>query len=795
MRFISYASSGLVHDVSAPGRWVVILLHESTPVANLFTMDSVSFDKLRTAIADRYAIETELGRGGMATVYLAHDRKHDRKVAVKVLRADVAESLGADRFAREIRLAARLNHPNILPVFDSGEVNTKDARPMLFYVMPVVEGRTLRERLEESKELSVDETVSIASGIAAALDYAHKNDVVHRDIKPENILLHGGHALVADFGIGKALTSASTGAGITQVGISVGTPAYMSPEQASGDDELDGRSDLYSLGCTMFEMLTGKLPFTGTTTNSVIAQRFTAVAPAVVTLRPSVPGTISRAVSKLLEREPAKRFRTGAELIDVIRSKTTPADSTDKSIAVLPFANMSADADNEYFSDGITEEIINALVQVPGLRVAARTSVFAFKGKSEDLRSVAEKLGVQSLLEGSVRKAGNRIRITAQLINASDGLHIWSERFDRELDDIFEIQDDIAKAIASRLKAELGPKSALVKPPTSDLQAYDLYLRGRHFWEQRGQGLVKALQCFEGALARDPDYALAHAGVADVYNLIAFYGAMSPREAIPKARAAANRALEIDPDLAEAHSALGFIVQVYDWDAVASEEMFRRAIALKPTYVTARMWLASSLIAQRRSREAIECDEEAIRIEPLSAFAHVHLAWMLALDNRLDEADRRIQHALEIDPDFLMAQWLAGQLRLAQGRFDEGIAFLRSASDMSGRTPFMLATFASGLAIVGRTEESRAILHELETRSKTEHVRAFTLSSIHANLGDIEEAFELAEKAREEHDTFLVYMGVETQSPVFSGGFASKGVDQERFRKFVHSLGINPPPL
>ena len=758
-------------------------------------MDSVSYDRLRAAIADRYAVETELGRGGMATVYLAHDRKHDRKVALKVLRADVSESLGADRFVREIRLAARLNHPNILPVFDSGEVTTENGPPMLFYVMPVIEGRTLRERLQESLELSVDETISIACGIAAALDYAHKNDVVHRDIKPENILLHGGHALVADFGIGKALTSASTGAGITQVGVSVGTPAYMSPEQAAGDDDLDGRSDLYSLGCTMFEMLTGKVPFTGATTSSVIAQRFTTIAPAVVTLRPSVPGTVNRAVAQLLEREPANRFRTGGELIDVIRQKLPLPDPTDKSIAVLPFANMSADADNEYFSDGITEEIINALVQVPGLRVAARTSVFAFKGKSEDLRAVAEKLGVQSLLEGSVRKAGNRIRITAQLINAADGLHIWSERFDRELDDIFEVQDDIARAIASRLKAQLEPEATLVKPPTTDLRAYDLYLRGRHFWEQRGPGLVKALQCFEAALARDPDYALAHAGVADVYNLLAFYGVMPSREAIPKAQAAANRALEIDPDLAEAHCALGFTVQVYDWDAIASEKLFRRAIALKPTYVTARTWLAASLVAQRRSREAVECDEEAIRIEPLSLFAHVHLAWMLALDNRLEEADRRIQHALAIDPNFLMTQWLGGQLCIAQGRFDEGIAFLKSASDLSGRTPFMLGTLASALAIVGRTEESRAILQELETRSRTEYVRAFTLSLIHANLGDIDEAFKLAERAREERDTGFVYMGVDTKGPVFAMGFTPETVDQERFRKFKSTLGINPPPL
>jgi serine/threonine protein kinase len=345
----------------------------------------------------------------MATVYLAHDLRHDRDVAVKILRPELAESLGRERFLREIRLAAKLTHPHILPLHDSGE-----ASGLLFYVMPVMRGLTLRQRVEREGALPVEQAVRIATEVADALDYAHRHDVVHRDIKPENILLHEGHALVADFGIGRAVAAAATeSATFTQAGIALGTPAYMSPEQAAGD-AVDGRADLFALGCVLYEMLTGQLPFTGPTLQAVIAQRFHHVPPPVTTSRPAVPEPVSRALERMLEREPADRLSSGAAVVQALRGEIAVAPRREvPSIAVLPFANMSNDPDNAFFSDGITDDIIVALTRVPGLKVAARASAFTFRGNDVDLTEVGERLGVKQVLQGSVRRAGNRVRVTA----------------------------------------------------------------------------------------------------------------------------------------------------------------------------------------------------------------------------------------------------------------------------------------------------------------------------------------------------------------------------------------------
>jgi serine/threonine-protein kinase len=441
---------------------------------------------LQRALGNAYSIERELGQGGMATVYLAHDRRHGRDVAIKVLRDEVAESLGRDRFLREIRLAARLTHPHILPVHDSGECDG-----FLYFVMPAMEGQSLRDRLLQEGPLSVEAAVRIATEVADALDYAHRHDVVHRDIKPENILLHDGHAVVADFGVGKALAAASDDtATFTQLGVVVGTPAYMSPEQAAGDT-IDGRSDLFALGCVLYETLIGEPPFTGPTLQAIIAKRFHHTPPAVSTVRQDIPLGLSRTIERLLEKDPATRIASGALVVTALRSQEAPAPLArrpDPSIGVLPFANMSADTEDAYFADGITEEIINVLAQVDGLRVAARTSCFAFKGKNEDLRVVGEKLGVQHVLEGSIRKAGPRLRITAQLIKAADGYHVWSERYDRELVDVFALQDEIAAAIAGKLQLSLlqTPAGGETRAGPRNVEAYELLLKGRVFLWQRG---------------------------------------------------------------------------------------------------------------------------------------------------------------------------------------------------------------------------------------------------------------------------------------------------------------------
>jgi serine/threonine-protein kinase len=410
--------------------------------------------RLRTVLADRYTMDRELGQGGMASVFLAQDQKHHRKVAIKVLKPELAAALGRERFLREIETAAGLNHPHVLPLHDSGE-----ADGFLYYVIPYVEGESLRERLDRERQLPLEDALQVAREVADALSYAHSHNILHRDIKPGNILLSAGHALVTDFGIARAIT-ATGGGQLTEVGALVGTPAYMSPEQVDGSQYIDGRADIYSLGCVLFEMLVGEPPFRGSSLTAVIANRLSSPMPSPRAFRQLVPEAVDAAVRKAMADLPADRFATVAQFAEALGT-TRPSGPTlvavpDRSIAVLPFKNQSSDPESEYFSDGIAEEIINALAQLPGLHVAARTSSFAFKGKGADIAEVGAKLKVATVLDGSVRKAGNRVRITAQLVNVSDGYHLWSERYDSELDDVFAIQDHIARAIAQRFEVMLA---------------------------------------------------------------------------------------------------------------------------------------------------------------------------------------------------------------------------------------------------------------------------------------------------------------------------------------------------
>src|SRR5688572_6569192 len=402
-----------------------------------------TLDRLRSAVSRTYTIDRELGRGGMATVYLAQDVKHERLVALKVLHPDLAASLGPERFLREIKTVARLNHPHILALHDSDE-----ADGFLYYVMPYVEGESLRERLDREEQLPIDEAVHHGRAIASALDYAHRQGIIHRDIKPENVMLYEGEAMVMDFGIAKAVSAAAESETLTQTGMMVGTPAYVSPEQAAGEINLDGKSDQYSLACMLYEMISGERPFSGNTPQSIMAKRFTETPRPLQEIRSSVPASVDWAVTKAMSTEGSGRFATSALFAQALVSGqlTTPTNtdalpkttvSQAKSVAVLPFANMSADAENEYFADGMAEEIINALSKVQGLRVASRTSSFAFKGRNEDIGDIGRKLKVSTVLEGGVRKMGNRLRITCELVNVADGYHLWSERYDREIEDVF----------------------------------------------------------------------------------------------------------------------------------------------------------------------------------------------------------------------------------------------------------------------------------------------------------------------------------------------------------------------
>src|SRR4051812_19119484 len=728
---------------------------------------------IATTLSPHYRITRELGAGGMATVYLARDLKHDRDVAIKVLHQDLAESLGRERFLREIHLAAALTHPHILPLFDSGEAGGR-----MYYVMPSAEGHSLRDRLDESNQLPVDDAVRIASEVADALDYAHRHGVVHRDIKPENIMLHEGHALVADFGIGKAVLAAATeGAeGLTQVGVTVGTPAYMSPEQAAGDT-IDGRSDLFALGCMLYEMLTGEQPFTGATIQATIAKRFHHTPPTVGVKRSGVPPALSETVERLLEKDPDARYATGALVVSALRSSLGPQPAVvmpqdeGQSVAVLPFANHSASADDEYFADGITEEIINVLASVPGLRVAARTSCFALKGKNEDLRVIGERLGVRHVLEGSVRKRGSRLRITAQLTGARDGYTVWSERFDREMTDVFALQDELASAIAGKLRLSLlAPADAAPRAGPRNVEAYQLMLKGRGLAGQRGRAIVDAIPCFERAVLLDPELVEAWALLGDSYRLINIYG-MGPAEAtILPARRALDRALALDPENARAICTLANIAATYDRDVQRSVALSDGLIARDPNDVQAMVERAIILTSRtttspERIAESVRDLEKSRQLDPLNGWAAAIQAICLANVGRLGEAIDAAKVSVELEHNGFTGRWAMVWVLSALGRDDEAIAAANDALAMSGRHPRILSELAAIHARRGELDMVRGILAELTDRASKSFVEHTVLGAVHACLGEMPEARRCTALGIEQHEMWWQFSNSPAWAP------------------------------
>ena len=520
-------------------------------------------DRARAALQGRYEIEREVGHGGMATVFLAHDPRHDRPVAVKVLHPDLAASIGAERFLREVRITAQLSQPHILPLLDSGESDG-----LLYYVMPFVQGETLRARMDRQHELPIVDALAITREVADALGYAHGRGVVHRDIKPENILLESGHALVADFGIARAVNEAVPDR-LTATGFAVGSPRYMSPEQSEGQRDVDARSDLYSLGCVLYEMLAGTPLFSGRTTQAIMARRFTEPAPSVRRTRESVSPALDAVVRRVLERTPADRYQTASELTSALatvgtatppepvavvarsrgrvaviaaglaallmiaaigwwsvkRPASPAAGGGAVTIAVLPLVNLSADAEHQYFADGLTDELITSLSRVEGLQVASRTSSFAFQQQKLDVREIGRRLGVHSVLEGSVRRGDGRIRVSVQLVTVADGYQRWSQVYQREAEHALVIQEEIALAIVETLKGRLGSgQRAVARGGTTDPQAYDLYLRGLFFRQRRTEdGIRRAVGHFTEAVRRAPDFARAHMGLAESQAVLGFY--------------------------------------------------------------------------------------------------------------------------------------------------------------------------------------------------------------------------------------------------------------------------------
>jgi serine/threonine protein kinase/tetratricopeptide (TPR) repeat protein len=747
-------------------------------------MDSLQ-TRLAQGLRGRYAIERELGQGGMAVVFLAQDLRHDRSVALKVLRPEISAEIGAERFLREIKLAAGLTHPHILPVYDSG-----DADGLLFYVMPNMEGRSLRERLERERQLPLDDALRITREVASALDYAHRHQVVHRDVKPENILLHEGAAMVADFGIGKALSGDGS---TTQTGMTLGTPTYMSPEQASGEKEIDGRSDLYSLGCVLYEMLAGEPPFTGPTAQAIIAKRFVSPIPRVRDTR-DIPAAVDEAVTRALSRTPVDRFPTAAQFAAALASLVresgtvrTPVETpksapTQKSIAVIPLANLSADPENEYFSDGMTEEIINALAKLPGMQVASRTSCFAFKGKEADIREIGEKLGVGSVLEGSVRKVGNRIRITAQLVNVENGYHLWSETYDRQLEDVFAIQDEISRAIVEALKLRLGGDTDHLVAPTKNIEAYNLYLKGRFFFNKFTEpGLRKALELFQLALLQDPGFARAYAGIADVWcNLADDW--VSPDDAYPRAKAAAERALQRDPELAEAITSIGKVLCWHEWNFADAERQLQRAVTLSPNYAEAHYVLGTALPLVGRLSDATAAIRRALTLDPLSASFSEWLARFLLYAKDYAAAIEQAQKTFELDETSLRAPLYIGSAYLAQGDAEAALRWYRRAQSMEKSVRSYDAYIVRALAPLGRREEAEEILGRLEEESRQHYVRAEILAMGYAALGDLDRAFALLERAFQARSAGLIYLHLDPGYEPLHGDL--------RFHDLIRRIGL-----
>jgi serine/threonine-protein kinase len=710
--------------------------------------------RLAASLEGRYRVESPLGAGGMSTVWLAEDLKHKRHVAIKVLTPEVANSIGTERFLKEIEIAAGLRHPRILPLYDSGE-----ASGLLYYVMPRIEGESLRQRIERRPALSLDESVRLIGEVAEALSYAHSRDVVHRDIKPENILLEEGHALVTDFGIARAVMSAGD-ARLTSTGVRVGTPLYMSPEQSASDGNVDARTDVYSLACVLFEMLAGRPPFTGSSADAVLIQRFTQPPPRIATLRGDVPNAVDNAIYRAMARDPAERFESVKQFADALRPAAGSAADVAgaSSIAVLPFTNMSGNPAEDYFADGISEEIINALARIEGLRVAARTSTFAFKGRQEDLRQVGEKLNVATVLEGSVRRAGNRLRITAQLIKVADGYHLWSERYDRELTDIFEIQDEIAGAIVAKLRGAMAP-ALPERRGTANLEAHDLYLKALAIHWRRGRYVLDSCALLEQAIAIDPNFADAQSLLADGYRLMALYGVERPAVAMPKARAAAERALELDPNQAEALTTLADVAHAHDLDYELGMRLWARALEVQPDHLRTLcdngVWGVALL--EGRPEAALKQIRRAIELDPLSAWPAGMNVLALLIAGKREEALAEGRRAVEMDPGSFLAHY---QLLGAQIALGDAAAALETArrAVQTWRHPWYLARLGVASAMAGDKESAQAVFDELMARSKTDYVQQFWFAVLAASLGRMDEAIDSMLRCVADRDPIAIWV-------------------------------------
>jgi len=698
--------------------------------------------RIADALADRYSIERELGAGGMATVYLAEDLKHTRKVALKVLRPELAAVLGGERFVQEITTTASLQHPHILQLFDSG-----NADGWLYYVMPFVEGGSLRDRLDRERRLSVEDALQITTTLAGALDFAHKRGVIHRDIKPENILFQEGVALVADFGIAVAVTSAG-GERLTETGLSLGTPAYMSPEQIVGERGIDARSDVYSLACVTYEMLAGDPPFLASNAQAVIAKHITDPAPPITTLRPDASPAIAAAIARALSKAPADRFpRAGAFAEGLTAIETAADDPSSTSIVVLPFANRSPDAENEFFSDGLTEEIIADLASLRALSVISRTSSMRLKGTDKDVRTIGRELGVRYVLEGSVRKAGQSLRITAQLIDAATDQPRWVEKYSGTMDDVFDVQERVARAIAEALQVRLtaADETRLSARPIQNPRAFEAYLKARDELRRWGASPDRAGLLIEQAIEIEGEVPALRALRASMLYAQVRGGQHTDQTPLVQLDAEGRDLVTLMPDAPYGYALLGYVSyeRGEHRDAV---RYLTRAIELDPTDGDAFFCLVISYQAAGQIEPAVEIARRFLATDPLGPFAWVAVGvseWFAGHPGRRLDA---VEKALALDPDNPILHWALGYTYALMGRMADASV---QADWMRTRVPTMPYAIQLGAlvdAATGRSAAALEALRKVEVAPLDAH-QIFHLSESFAMAGDPALALQLLERA------------------------------------------------
>jgi serine/threonine protein kinase/Tfp pilus assembly protein PilF len=698
--------------------------------------------------AGRYEIIEELGKGGMGRVYRVEDTKIREEIALKLIKPEIAADKNTiERFRSELKIARKIRHKNVCGMYDLGE--EKGAH---YITMEYVPGEDLRSFMKRSKQLSILTGVSLAKQICEGLAEAHRLGVVHRDLKPQNIMIdREGNAHIMDFGIARMMRTAE----LTEAGAIIGTPHYMSPEQVDGE-VTDQRADLYSLGVMIYEMVTGCIPFEGDSAMTVALKHKTEIPADPRDQNAQVPESLSRLILKCMEKDKNKRYQNAEEvfssLVDIgeeikEEKKITPerkpgVQISDKpefrqSIAVLPLKDMSPQKDQDYFCEGLAEELINALTQVQDLKVAARSSSFSFKGKDEDIREIGRILNVGTVLEGSVQKSGNRLRITAQLINVSDGYHLWSERFDRTMDDVFAIQDEISMAVVDKLKGELleADKEKVTKRHTVNKDAYNLYLKGRYFWNRRYQGdMIKAVDFYQRAIDKDPDYALPYVGIADVFNILGQWAYIRPIDAYTRSKAMLQKAMEIDSSLSELYSSLAFMTMGYEWDFPAARNYLLRSIELNPQNAIAHAWYAEMLSTAGRKKEALAEVKKAIECDPLFSLIRSLLGVVLSVTGESEAGREQIDKAISMNPDQPMPYLFQGMMLLMKPSFPlRAIEYLKKPAG-SGMT-FAYGWMGAAYVMAGKKDEALKILEELNRIERQRYIPPFKKLGVYLKPG------------------------------------------------------------